>query len=38
MNAADFQFPDPQMGEPFLLTPGPLTTAWAVKKLSLIHI
>ncbi len=25
-------FPDPRMGEPFLLTPGPLTTAWSVKE------
>ena len=25
-------FPDPAMGEPFLLTPGPLTTAFSVKQ------
>jgi 2-aminoethylphosphonate-pyruvate transaminase len=25
-------FPDPKMGEPFLLTPGPLTTALSVKE------
>jgi 2-aminoethylphosphonate-pyruvate transaminase len=25
-------FPDPEMGEPFLLTPGPLTTAFSVKE------
>ncbi|WP_347140746.1 2-aminoethylphosphonate--pyruvate transaminase [Paracoccus sp. SSK6] len=25
-------FPDPRMGEPFLLTPGPLTTAFSVKE------
>jgi 2-aminoethylphosphonate-pyruvate transaminase len=25
-------FPDPAMGEPFLLTPGPLTTAYSVKQ------
>jgi 2-aminoethylphosphonate-pyruvate transaminase len=25
-------FPDPTMGEPFLLTPGPLTTAYSVKE------
>ncbi|MCR8726211.1 2-aminoethylphosphonate--pyruvate transaminase [Frigidibacter sp. ROC022] len=25
-------FPDPEMGEPFLLTPGPLTTALSVKQ------
>lgn len=25
-------FPDPAMGEPFLLTPGPLTTAFSVKE------
>jgi 2-aminoethylphosphonate-pyruvate transaminase len=25
-------FPDPKMGEPFLLTPGPLTTAFSVKE------
>ena len=24
--------PDPQLGEPFLLTPGPLTTSYAVKQ------
>ncbi|KMW60375.1 2-aminoethylphosphonate:pyruvate aminotransferase [Candidatus Rhodobacter oscarellae] len=24
-------FPDPALGEPFLLTPGPLSTAWEVK-------
>lgn len=32
MNAFDPKFPDPQMGEPFLLTPGPLTTAFGVKQ------
>ena len=26
------QFPDPALGEPFLLTPGPLTTAHEVKE------
>ena len=25
-------FPDPKLGEPFLLTPGPLTTAFSVKE------
>ncbi len=25
-------FPPPRMGEPYLLTPGPLTTAWEVKQ------
>ncbi len=25
-------FPDPRLGEPFLLTPGPLTTAYSVKE------
>lgn len=25
-------FPDPQLGEPYLLTPGPLTTAFSVKE------
>jgi 2-aminoethylphosphonate-pyruvate transaminase len=25
-------FPDPEQGEPFLLTPGPLTTSYAVKE------
>jgi len=28
----DHSFPDPKMGEPFLLTPGPLTTAYEVKE------
>jgi 2-aminoethylphosphonate-pyruvate transaminase len=27
----DAAFPDPKLGEPFLLTPGPLTTAYSVK-------
>ena len=25
-------FPDPHLGEPYLLTPGPLTTSYGVKK------
>jgi len=25
-------FPDPRLGEPYLLTPGPLTTSWEVKQ------
>ncbi|MGI9389133.1 MAG: 2-aminoethylphosphonate--pyruvate transaminase [Boseongicola sp.] len=29
---SDTAFPDPKMGEPWLLTPGPLTTAFAVKE------
>jgi 2-aminoethylphosphonate-pyruvate transaminase len=28
---SDAPFPDPTQGEPFLLTPGPLTTAYSVK-------
>ncbi len=28
----DNAFPDPKLGEPFLLTPGPLTTAYGVKE------
>jgi 2-aminoethylphosphonate-pyruvate transaminase len=28
---SDAAFPDPKLGEPFLLTPGPLTTAYSVK-------
>ena len=30
-DATDTAFADPEMGEPFLLTPGPLTTAAEVK-------
>lgn len=30
--ASTSHLPDPQMGEPFLLTPGPLTTSFAVKQ------
>lgn len=32
MDTAKTTFPDPKMGEPFLLTPGPLTTALSVKE------
>lgn len=32
MDTAKSAFPDPKMGEPFLLTPGPLTTALSVKE------
>ena len=32
MYTAKTAFPDPKMGEPFLLTPGPLTTALSVKE------
>ena len=32
MTTAAPAFPDPRMGEPFLLTPGPLTTAYSVKE------
>ena len=32
MDTAKTAFPDPKMGEPFLLTPGPLTTALSVKE------
>lgn len=32
MTKAENAFPDPHMGEPFLLTPGPLTTAFSVKE------
>lgn len=32
MTHPDAAFPDPRMGEPFLLTPGPLTTAFSVKE------
>lgn len=32
MTRPDAAFPDPRMGEPFLLTPGPLTTAFSVKE------
>lgn len=32
MTTADPAFPDPRLGEPFLLTPGPLTTAFSVKE------
>lgn len=32
MHDTSHSFPDPAMGEPFLLTPGPLTTAMAVKR------
>jgi len=32
MTSPDAAFPDPRMGEPFLLTPGPLTTAYSVKE------
>lgn len=32
MHNADSAFPAPRMGEPYLLTPGPLTTAFSVKE------
>ena len=32
MSNADSVFPAPRMGEPYLLTPGPLTTAFSVKE------
>ena len=32
MTQADTVFEDPRLGEPFLLTPGPLTTAYSVKE------
>ncbi len=32
MTDAAATIPPPQMGEPYLLTPGPLTTSWAVKQ------
>ena len=32
----DTAFADPEMGEPFLLTPGPLTTSAAVKR-AMVH-
>jgi len=32
MSIVQDAFPDPEMGEPFLLTPGPLTTAYSVKQ------
>lgn len=32
MDTALTAFPDPKLGEPFLLTPGPLTTALSVKE------
>ncbi len=32
MNNLEQAFPDPRLGEPFLLTPGPLTTAYSVKE------
>ncbi|MDZ4392869.1 2-aminoethylphosphonate--pyruvate transaminase [Cypionkella sp.] len=32
MTPANSTFPDPRLGEPFLLTPGPLTTAYSVKE------
>ncbi|MFD1882801.1 2-aminoethylphosphonate--pyruvate transaminase [Paracoccus pacificus] len=32
MTNAAFPMPDPKMGEPYLLTPGPLTTAFSVKE------
>jgi 2-aminoethylphosphonate-pyruvate transaminase len=32
MTNADTAFDDPRLGEPFLLTPGPLTTAYSVKE------
>ena len=31
-DAAASAFEDPRLGEPFLLTPGPLTTSWEVKQ------
>ena len=30
-------FPDPKLGAPFLLTPGPLSTAFSVKAAMLKH-
>ena len=32
MTASDTRLPPPRLGEPFLLTPGPLTTSFAVKQ------
>ena len=32
MSSFDKMFPPPKFGEPYLLTPGPLTTAYEVKE------
>jgi len=32
MTASDLPFPPPKLGEPYLLTPGPLTTSYEVKE------
>ena len=32
MSLSDEKFPPPKFGEPYLLTPGPLTTAYEVKE------
>ena len=32
MSSSDKIFPPPKFGEPYLLTPGPLTTAYEVKE------
>ena len=32
MSLSDKIFPPPKFGEPYLLTPGPLTTAYEVKE------